>query len=299
MSFAALSLPAVLLAPCGGKQSPADDARVVRTTTVTTDDGSRRSDYSGEGACRYQITAGFRVSGRIAQRVVEVGTRVRRNQQLAKLDAVDAELNVGSARAPLTSVRSEYRQVELDFRRAQRLFERCFSQAELDRDRFSWKARAPSCPGAGEVSVAVAFATVRIAFEMCGSQSGVRSRVERGAGVEDEDRHGEPHLCLRHRRATSFHPSDIGRGGREWSESEGRAVTRTFALGNNDLGSIDLRAGYSFSLKAWTDSLVRCFCPRQVCVNSPAARSALSDATRSPFRLRADAAFAKRTQSVE
>ena len=36
----ALSLPAVLLAACGAKQPSADDARVVRTTTVTADDGS-------------------------------------------------------------------------------------------------------------------------------------------------------------------------------------------------------------------------------------------------------------------
>jgi RND family efflux transporter MFP subunit len=132
----ALSLPAVLLAACGGKQPAADDARVVRTTTVTADEGLRLSDYSGEVRARYESSVGFRVSGRIAQRLVEVGTRVHRNQPLAKLDAVDAELNVGSARAQLESARSEYAQVELDFQRAQRLFERRFiSQAEFDRDR--------------------------------------------------------------------------------------------------------------------------------------------------------------------
>src|SRR5512145_1839420 len=111
----ALSLPAVLLAACGVKQPQADDARVVRTTTVTTDDGNNRSDYSGEVRARYESTVGFRVSGRIARRLVEVGTRVHRNQPLAKLDAVDAELNVGSARAALVSAKSEYAQIELDF----------------------------------------------------------------------------------------------------------------------------------------------------------------------------------------
>ena len=49
----ALSLPAVLLAACGSKQPQADDARVVRTTTVTADEGSSRSDYSGEVRARY------------------------------------------------------------------------------------------------------------------------------------------------------------------------------------------------------------------------------------------------------
>src|SRR5262245_40936569 len=132
----ALSVTAVLLAACGSKAPPADDARVVRTATVTADDGSTLSDYSGEVRARYESTVGFRVSGRISQRLVDVGTRVHRGQPLARLDAVDAELNVGSAKAQLASVRSEYAQVELDFQRAQRLFEKRFiSQAEFDRDR--------------------------------------------------------------------------------------------------------------------------------------------------------------------
>ncbi len=152
----ALSLPAVLLAACGSEQPPADDVRVVRTTTVTTDDGSSRADYSGEVRARYESSVGFRVAGRISQRLVEVGTRVRRNQPLARLDAVDAELNVGSARAQLASVRSERAQIELDFQRAQRLFERRFiSQAEFDRDRVQMEsARAKLAAAEAEFALA-------------------------------------------------------------------------------------------------------------------------------------------------
>ena len=79
----ALSLPAVLLAACGAKQPPADDVRVVRTTTVTADEGSSRSDYSGEVRARYESSVGFRVSGRIAQRLVEVGSS-RASQSAAR-----------------------------------------------------------------------------------------------------------------------------------------------------------------------------------------------------------------------
>jgi multidrug efflux system membrane fusion protein len=152
----ALSLPAVLLAACGAKQPPAEDVRVVRTTTVTADDGSNRSDYSGEVRARYESTVGFRIAGRISQRLVEVGSRVRRNQPIAKLDAVDTELNVGSARAQLASVRSESAQIELDFQRAQRLFERRFiSQAEFDRDRVQMEsARAKLTAAEAEFALA-------------------------------------------------------------------------------------------------------------------------------------------------
>ncbi len=152
----ALSLPAMLLAACGSKQPPADDVRVVRTTTVTADDGSNRSEYSGEVRARYESTVGFRIAGRISQRLVEVGSRVRRNQPIAKLDAIDTELNVGSARAQLASVRSEYAQIELDFQRAQRLFERRFiSQAEYDRDRVQMEsARAKLTAAEAEFALA-------------------------------------------------------------------------------------------------------------------------------------------------
>jgi membrane fusion protein, multidrug efflux system len=152
----ALLLPTALLAACGSKQPPADDVRVVRTTTVTADDGSNRSDYSGEVRARHESSVGFRVAGRIAVRLVEVGSRVQRNQPLARLDAVDAELNVGSARAQLASVRSEHAQVELDFQRAQRLFERRFiSQAEFDRDRVQMEgARAKLTAAEAEFALA-------------------------------------------------------------------------------------------------------------------------------------------------
>jgi multidrug efflux system membrane fusion protein len=130
-----LLLPALMLGACGAKQSVLEEVRVVRTTTVAADDASSESEYSGEVRARYESVVGFRVAGRVTQRLVEVGARVSRNQPLARLDAVDAGLNVDSARAQLEGARSEHMQMELDFERAKRLFERRFiSQAEFDRD---------------------------------------------------------------------------------------------------------------------------------------------------------------------
>ncbi|MBL8269073.1 efflux RND transporter periplasmic adaptor subunit [Steroidobacter sp.] len=131
-----LLLPALLLAACGSKQSMPEDIRVVRTAAVTADEAGSGSGYSGEVRARHESVVGFRVSGRVAERLVQVGNRVSRNQPLARLDPVDAALNADAARAQLQGVRSEYAQVELDFERAKRLFERRFiSQAEFDRDR--------------------------------------------------------------------------------------------------------------------------------------------------------------------
>lgn len=131
-----LLLSALILGACSSKESVPEDVRVVRTMVVSADDASSQSAYSGEVRARYESKVAFRVSGRVAQRLVDVGSRVRRNQPLARLDAIDAELNTSSARAQLEGARTEYSQVELDFERAKRLFERRFiSAAEFDRDR--------------------------------------------------------------------------------------------------------------------------------------------------------------------
>jgi membrane fusion protein, multidrug efflux system len=136
-----LLLPALILGACSSKEPMTDDVRVVRTMIVAADDANSQSAYSGEVRARYESDVGFRVSGRVAQRLVEIGSKVHRDQPLARLDAVDAELNASSARAQLEGARTEYAQVQLDFERAKRLFERRFiSQAEFDRDRVQLEA---------------------------------------------------------------------------------------------------------------------------------------------------------------
>jgi membrane fusion protein, multidrug efflux system len=124
------------LAACGSQEPAGEDVRVVRTTTVVADGEATRADYSGEVRARYESVVGFRIGGRVAERLVQAGDRVRKGQALATLDAADAELNAGSTRAQLASLRGEYAQMQLDFERATRLYEQRFiSQAEFDRDR--------------------------------------------------------------------------------------------------------------------------------------------------------------------
>jgi RND family efflux transporter MFP subunit len=129
---------ALLLCACSAKEPTREDVRIVRTTTVSLADEGSRSEYSGEVRARHESTIGFRIAGRVAARLVEIGSRVKQGQPLARLEAGDAELNTGAARAQLEGLQTEYAQAKLDFERAQRLFERRFiSQAELDRDRVS------------------------------------------------------------------------------------------------------------------------------------------------------------------
>lgn len=129
-------LSTMVLASCGSGAQPSEDVRIVRTVTVAAGDGLAGSGYSGEVRARHESQIGFRVAGRVIERLVDAGARVSKDQPLARLDPVDAALNVESARAQLESARSNYAQAQLDFARAEKLFARRFiSQAELDRDR--------------------------------------------------------------------------------------------------------------------------------------------------------------------
>ena len=131
-------LSAMVLASCGSGEPAPEDIRVVRTIKVATGGDLADSGYSGEVRARHESTIGFRVAGRVVERLVDAGDRVRKDQPLARLDPVDAALNATSARAQLASAQTAYDQAKLDFERAEKLFARRFiSQAELDRDRVS------------------------------------------------------------------------------------------------------------------------------------------------------------------
>ena len=129
-------LSTMILASCGSGETPPEDVRIVRTVTIAAGDDLADSGYSGEVRARHESQIAFRVAGRVVERLVDAGACVNKDQPLARLDPVDAALNVESARAQLESARSSYAQAQLDFERAEKLIARRFiSQAELDRDR--------------------------------------------------------------------------------------------------------------------------------------------------------------------
>jgi RND family efflux transporter MFP subunit len=96
-----------LLAGCGASDTPP-----VATPTVMVQTASRApaggSVYSGEIRARYEFDVAFRVGGKIAARLVDVGAQVKAGQALAKLDPADLELNASSARAQLAAAESDF-----------------------------------------------------------------------------------------------------------------------------------------------------------------------------------------------
>lgn len=87
-------------------------------------DGSRF--YSGEIRARQELNLGFRVPGKIVERLVDAGAQVKAGQVLARLDPSDAGLQAGAAQAQL-------KLIDADVKRYRELRARGFvSQSALD-----------------------------------------------------------------------------------------------------------------------------------------------------------------------
>lgn len=81
------------LAACGGK-APADprtEAPLVRIAMVRSAAAASRS-FTGTVAARVQSDLGFRVSGKVLERLVDAGQAVKRGQPLMRIDPVDLKL---------------------------------------------------------------------------------------------------------------------------------------------------------------------------------------------------------------
>ncbi|WP_354677535.1 efflux RND transporter periplasmic adaptor subunit [Cupriavidus plantarum] len=101
-TVAGLFLLPLALAACGGK--PQSDPRVlsplVRVENVQDTSAARRA-FTGIVAARVQSDLGFRVSGKVLERLVDTGQSVKRGQPLMRLDPIDLKL---AARARVEAV---------------------------------------------------------------------------------------------------------------------------------------------------------------------------------------------------
>jgi multidrug efflux system membrane fusion protein len=112
----------LLLAACGGKDlEPA--ARPVLVVQPGGADGGI-SAYAGEVRAREEPPLSFRIGGKLAKRLVEVGDRVVAGQALAQLDASDVSLQLEAARAQLASAESDQALAKAELERHKNLVER-------------------------------------------------------------------------------------------------------------------------------------------------------------------------------
>ena len=111
----ALCLLPIVLAACGDK--PAADARtaapLVETILVQGAPATARS-FTGVVGARVQSDLGFRVPGKVVQRLVDVGQAVHRGQPLMRIDPVDLGLQARAQAEAVTAARARARQAADD-----------------------------------------------------------------------------------------------------------------------------------------------------------------------------------------
>ncbi|MGP9800142.1 efflux RND transporter periplasmic adaptor subunit [Rheinheimera sp. NSM] len=108
------ALPLVLLG-CGEK-SPADPrlaAPLVRTAIVEEASAGSRT-FSGVVAARVQSDLGFRVSGKVLERLVDTGQTVKRGQPLMRIDPVDLQLAALAQQQAVAAARAQAMQAAAD-----------------------------------------------------------------------------------------------------------------------------------------------------------------------------------------
>ncbi|MCJ8170035.1 efflux RND transporter periplasmic adaptor subunit [Atopomonas sediminilitoris] len=95
-----------LLAACG-QQEPVEKA--VRPAMFVQPEpvGGVQETYPGEVRARYEPELAFRIAGKVARRLVEVGERVKKDQPLAELNAEDVSLRLQAAQAQLAAAEAD------------------------------------------------------------------------------------------------------------------------------------------------------------------------------------------------
>lgn len=110
----AVSLLPLALVACNdssGTQDPRNQPPLVRTATVISAGAESRSKaYTGVVVARTQSDLGFRVQGKILERLVDTGQSVKRGQPLMRLDPVDLGLQAQAQQQNVAAARARARQ---------------------------------------------------------------------------------------------------------------------------------------------------------------------------------------------
>jgi membrane fusion protein, multidrug efflux system len=125
-----------VLAGCTRRPPESEPVRPVQLAQVGTGGAPGASVLAGEVKPRYETDLGFRIAGKIIERRVDVGARVRRGQALAQLDSIDVGLQVQAAQAAFNAADTDFRFAQSEYQRYQDLHAQKFiSASALDAKR--------------------------------------------------------------------------------------------------------------------------------------------------------------------
>lgn len=129
------------ISACDRKEPQQAPERPVKLMTVGDSMTTASVDFAGEVRARIESSLGFRVNGKIISRHAETGQRVRRGDELARLDPRDFQLADQAAASQLIAAKASVENARSEYTRYQELRKKGFvSDTELDRKRVELSA---------------------------------------------------------------------------------------------------------------------------------------------------------------
>ena len=130
-----------VLSGCSRQEAPAEPIRAVKVVAVGEQALQSSAWYAGEVRARVESRLGFRVGGKLTQRLVDAGQRVSAGQLLAAIDPQDYQLSAQAAQAQQVAAQTQRDVALADYKRYESLRAQGFiSGAELERREASLKA---------------------------------------------------------------------------------------------------------------------------------------------------------------
>ena len=151
------------LASCGrgAPESAAPEVRPVRSITIARSEGGSTVALSGRIAAEDEVALAFRIPGRLIERTVNVGDRVRAGQVLARLEQMNERNQLLSAQAALNAANADLIRARDEYTRQRSLIDEGFTtRAQLDQATAAFRA--------AEAQVKSATAQVSMAQDLVG-----------------------------------------------------------------------------------------------------------------------------------
>ena len=121
-----------VLAGCGNSEPEQVSTRPVMVVQPQAA-GEAFESYPGEVHARYEPELSFRIGGKVTERMVEAGERVRKDQALASLDPRDVKLQLEGIRAQVAAAEANLRVARAEHERYKTLMDRqLVSRSQFD-----------------------------------------------------------------------------------------------------------------------------------------------------------------------
>ncbi|PBB17778.1 efflux RND transporter periplasmic adaptor subunit [Mesorhizobium sp. WSM4313] len=132
---------ALALAGCSQEKAEVvqEVVRPVKVVEIGEARTTRQLEYSGSVRARIEMNLGFRIAGKVTERLVDIGQHVNEGDVLARVDPSDYELSVKSAQASLDAAERQVETVDLARKRAEQLYAKNFApKSQLDQARLAY-----------------------------------------------------------------------------------------------------------------------------------------------------------------